>query len=193
MMGRVTSDFFDRLSRGEDPQIEEYAAKHPERVSHLVLVGSFLQARLDPNGQEQWRALSKLIPTQWGTDNARFLQLFTTLFLPDANAEQNRFFNDMQRMSSSAEMASITVRSIVDIDATETAASLSVPTLVLHKEGDLVMPIERGREIAATIPGARFVQLPGANHWLFADTEAFNHIVAEINKFVGSTGSGVGT
>ncbi len=176
------------LSEGGTTAIE-YAARHPERVSHLVLWGSFLRRELDEAHLEQWSALLSLLPKQWGGDNRSFLQLFTSMFLPDGNAEQNRLFNLMQKESASAEVVQKTIYSIGKVDVTATAAALQVPTLVLHRRGDLVVPQQQSVEIAATIPGAKLVLMPGSNHWIHCDPEAYRDMVAEIEQFVGNPAS----
>jgi pimeloyl-ACP methyl ester carboxylesterase len=144
-----------------------YAARHPERVTHLVVYGSFLQG--GPWSEEdrmRWAALRKLIPKGWGHDTPAFRQLFTSVFLPDGTAEQNRYFNEMQRFSASPETAADFLLSLSKIDAREAAAQVRCPTLVMHRVGDLAVPFERGREIAAAIPGARLLSVPGNNHWM---------------------------
>jgi len=161
----------------------EYAAKHPDRVSHLILWGSYLAPSLEQSNLDQWTALVELVPAQWGGDNRSFRQMFTSMFMPDGNAAQNQFFNEMQKQSATPEIAMQTILSIAEVDVREQAASLSVPTLVLHRVDDLVIPMEAAMDSAATIPGARLVQLPGANHWILSDQQAFAEILAEINNF----------
>lgn len=163
----------------------EYAAKHPERVSHLVLWGTFVKQPADPELRREWDALTGLIEKQWDSDSKRLLQMITAIFLPDGDAAQNRFFNTMQRQSASAETVVRTLRSIGRVDVSALAATIEVPTLVIHRIGDLAISIELGREVAATIPGARLVQVEGANHWIFEDMPAFTELVEEIDKFVG--------
>lgn len=171
------------LSEGGTTAIE-YAAKHPERVSHLVLWGTFLKQPRDPVLQREWNALTGLIEKQWDSDSNRLLQMITAIFLPDGDAAQNRFFNTMQRQSASATTVIRTLRSIGQVDVSELAATVKVPTLVIHRVGDLAISVELGREVAATIPGARLVQVEGANHWIYADLPAFTELLEEIDKFV---------
>ena len=173
------------LSEGGTTAIS-YAAKYPERVSHLILWGSFLKLKMDTAFMQRWSALLKLLPEQWGSDNHAFHQLLTSMFIPDGDAEQNRFFNEMQRESASAEIAMQTTLSVSEVDVTEQARSLQVPTLVMHRTDDLVIPCDQGREIAATIPGARLVQKKGANHWVHAEIGAFEEMVQEIDSFITS-------
>ncbi len=173
------------LSEGGTTAIE-YTARHPERVSHLVLWGTFLKQPADPVLRREWNALTGLIEKQWDSDSNRLLQMITAIFLPDGDATQNRFFNTMQRQSASAATVVRTLRSIGQVDVSALAATVTVPTLVIHRVGDLAIAVDLGREVAATIPGARLVQVDGANHWIHADLPAFTELLDEIDKFVGS-------
>ena len=176
------------VSEGGSTAIE-YAAKYPEKVSHLILWGSFLKMPNDPHLGQQWSALTKLIAKQWGTSNRGLLQILTSIFLPDGDSSQNNFFNTLQKASTEGEVALQTIRSISQVDVSAAAPTLKVPTLVIHRTGDLAIPVELGREVAATIPGAKLVQLDGADHWIHADLQAFEEIIEEIKKFVFETAS----
>jgi len=162
-----------------------YAARHPERVTHLIVYGSFLQG--GPWSEEdraRWSALTKLIPKGWGHDTPAFRQLFTSVFLPDGTAEQNRYFNEMQRASASPETAVAFLASLSKIDVREAAAQVRCPTLVMHRVGDLAVPFERGREIAAAIPGARLMSVPGNNHWMSQLETASEAEIRTIEEFL---------
>jgi len=167
----------------------EYSAKHPDRVSHLILWGSFLKQPDDPDLKQQWTALSRLIEKQWDSNNRGLLQMLTSIFLPDGDAIQNKFFNTLQKESTTGDIARRTIQSIGQVDVSSIAATLKVPTLVIHRTGDLAIGVELGRELAATIPGAKLVQVEGADHWIHADQSAFSEILEEINKFVANTGT----
>ncbi|HET9493381.1 MAG TPA: alpha/beta fold hydrolase [Chloroflexia bacterium] len=176
------------LSRGGAVAIA-YAVRHPERVSHLVLCGSFLRGRLARNAPEQQpaeaEALLALIRTGWGRDNPAFRQMFTTLFIPDATPEQAQWFNDLQRLSTSPENAARSSEVSYSLDLTEVARAARVPTLVLHAREDAVVPFEEGRQLAALIPGARFVPLESKNHILLEDEHAWERLLAEMYSFLG--------
>ena len=86
-----------------------YAARHPERVSNLVLYGAFARGRLkrNPSAQdlEEASMMLKLVELGWGRENPAFRQVYTTLFIPESTPEQFSWFTDLQRMSTSAENA----------------------------------------------------------------------------------------
>jgi len=64
------------------------------------------------------------------------------------------------------------------------ARKVTVPVLVMHSEGDKRVPLEEGRRLAALIPGARFLTLPGNNHAVMSGTPAYNNFVQEFHRFV---------
>ena len=164
-----------------------YAARHPDRVSHLILYGAFCQPMQSGRGHAKRDALMTLIREGWGSDAAVFRQLFTNMFLPDGDRDQVRYFNEMQRASASPETAARYVSSFADIDVRATASTIRTPTLVVHRRGDMAVPFEQGRQLAALIPGARFFPMDGNNHWLLVDEpEAATIYVDAIEQFIGS-------
>ena len=165
-----------------------YAVRHPERVSHLVLYGGFtvgfMKRARTPAEQEAQEAMTTLMRVGWGQDNATFRQLFTSQFIPGATKEQADWFNELQRITVSGEMATRTYTAIGETDVAALLPRVSAPTLVLHAREDARVPFEAGRRMAAGIPGARFVALPGRNH-LFLETEpAFAQFLEHTRAFL---------
>jgi class 3 adenylate cyclase/pimeloyl-ACP methyl ester carboxylesterase len=165
-----------------------YAVRHPEQVSHLVLYGGFAlgwkkRARTAAQ-KDQAAAMLTLMRVGWGQENAAFRQLFTSQFIPGATKEQADWFNELQRISVSPEMAARNREAIGEIDVTALLPRVSVPTLVLHARDDAVVEFEAGRRLAAGIPAARFVALTGRNH-LFLDSEpAFGQFLEYTRAFL---------
>ncbi len=150
-----------------------YALRHPERVSHLILYGSFAKwfhSTDTEQAKEVGNSIRTLIRVGWGQDNPGFRAMFASAFVPGASAEQQRWFDDLSRNSCSADNAVKLMLAFTQIDVTESLAAVNVPTLVLHRRGDRAVPFEAGREFAALIPNARFVPLEGDNH-LYLDGE----------------------
>ena len=166
-----------------------YAARHPERVTHLVLYGGFARGwcRHGSAGvKRQMEALETLMREGWGRKNAAFRQVFTTALIPDATTEQAQAFNELQRRSSSGDNAARILRTINDFDVEHLLPQVRAPTLVLHCRGDSAQPFEQGRRLAAGIPGARFVALESRNHILMEGTPAWTRFAEEVRAFLAS-------
>jgi pimeloyl-ACP methyl ester carboxylesterase/DNA-binding winged helix-turn-helix (wHTH) protein len=166
-----------------------YAERHPERVSHLVLYGGYARGRRRRGQQgevDQADALLTLMRQGWGQENPAFRQIFTSLFIPDATAEQARWFNDLQRMTTSPENAVRIRRTLDEIDVVGLLPNIRVPTLVLHCRNDAVQPFEEGRRMAAGISGSRFVALEGSNHLILEQEPAWARLLDEVTRFLGN-------
>ncbi len=165
-----------------------YAVRHPERVTHLVLYGGYAQgwnrrARTDAE-KEQGAAMLTLMRLGWGQENPAFRQLFTSQFIPGATKEQADWYNELQRVSTSAENAVRNSQASGDIDVTELLGKVTVPTLVMHAREDVRVPFDAGRRMAAGIPGARFVPLQSRNHLILESEPAFGRFLEEIRTFL---------
>ena len=163
-----------------------YAVRHPERLSHLILYGGFALGgfRRSPAEQEKRKAMGTLMRLGWGMDDPTFRQMFTSQFIPEATKEQADWFNDLQRKTTSPEMAARYFEVVNNFDVSELLPRVQVPTLVMHMRDDLVVPIDAGRQIAAGIPGARFIALPGRNHLFLKHDPGAARFSEEINLFL---------
>lgn len=177
------------------PVAIEYAARHPEKVSAMVLYGTFLLGRarrgVTAQGRQEAEALRTLMEICWSEDNASIRQLWTARLIPDASLEQFHWLNDLQRKSASAAAAVRSMQVSHEIDVTERARSLEVPTLVLHSRNDAMVPMDNGFQVAAAIPGASFVQLESRNHILLAHEPAWPRFLAAVGDFLGTEPSHV--
>jgi pimeloyl-ACP methyl ester carboxylesterase len=166
-----------------------YTVRHPEKVSHLILYGVFARGwtkiDLPQHKLEEMQALTKLIEMGWGRNNPAYRQIFTSMFVPEATTEYMHSFNDIQRMSTSPEIAAKYWGEINKIDVLDLLPKVRVPTLVLHARSDQITPFQAGRQVASLIPGARFVSLESRNHILLENEPAWQQLVAEIDRFVG--------
>jgi pimeloyl-ACP methyl ester carboxylesterase len=165
-----------------------YAVKYPERVSHLILYGSFARGRMvratSDEQREKIAAMETLVRLGWGEENAAFRQMFTSQFVPGGSKEQIDWFNELQRRTTSPACAARYFRTTNEIDIRALLPKVRVPTLVLHLRDDAVHAFEYGREVAAAIPGARFVPLPGKNHMPLENDPAASRILEEIRLFL---------
>lgn len=166
-----------------------FAARHPERVSHLILLNAYaegarVRAKSDAELLEA-EMLVNFIRVGWGRDNPAFAQFFTNLFIPDGTEEQHRWWADLERMTATGDVASQLLSNMQGIDVLEIATSLNVPTLIAHSRADMRVPFEQGRKLAAAIPGARFVPLESKNHVLLPNEPAWDVFMSELNTFLG--------
>ena len=164
-----------------------YAARHPQRVSRLVLVGGYAlgwRKREGPLELEKREALETLVRLGWGQDNPAFRQVFTSLFIPGGTSEQMQWFNDLQRVSASPENAIRLGRAFGEIDVSALLPKVTVPTLVLHARGDARVPFEQGLMLAREIPGAQFVALESDNHVILSHEPAWPRFADEVCAFL---------
>ena len=164
-----------------------YAARHPERVSRLILLGGYAQGwkhRGDPVGEVIRRAAVEMMRVGWGRDNPAVRQMFTGLYMPDAPPESQLWFSELQRRTASAENAAATLDAYGDADVTELLGAVRAPTLVIHARRDSGVPYEQGQLIAAGIPGARFATLETGNHILPATDPAWQRCATLIREFL---------
>jgi len=167
-----------------------YAARHPERVSHLVICGGFVRGRVTRGlPPDEVETLTRLIELGWGRDDPSFRQVFTTRFMPDAGLDAIHAFNDMMPLTASAQTAARIHHANGLIDARAEAARVQCPTLVLHARGDMSIPFEEGRLVASLIPGARFVSLETRNHLILESEPAWRDFLAEMDGFYPPAGA----
>jgi pimeloyl-ACP methyl ester carboxylesterase len=106
------------------------------------------------------------------------------LMMPAATKDQMEAFNELQRLSASAECAARYLETVADLDVRNLLSQVKVPTLVMHVRDDAIIPCDLGRELAAGIPGARFVALPGKNHILLEQDPGLPRFFEEVRDFL---------
>jgi pimeloyl-ACP methyl ester carboxylesterase/DNA-binding winged helix-turn-helix (wHTH) protein len=163
----------------------EYAIRHPDRVRRMVIYGAYTQGRLARGDSvAMFEATLTLMRAGWGRDNPAYRQMFTSQFMPEATAEQMKWFNELQRMSTSGETAARIQTTGSGIDMLARLPLVTAPTLVLHAVGDERVPFSEGRKIASLIPNARLVSLDSRNHLTLADEPAWQKLIAEVRAFL---------
>jgi pimeloyl-ACP methyl ester carboxylesterase len=126
----------------------------------------------------------QLIRIGWGQEHAAFRQVFSSLFLPEGTPEQLHAFNELQRVTTSPEIAARIVSGFQEVDVREQARKITQPTLVVHARDDMRIPFEEGRLTAATIPNARLITLESRNHILLEDEPAWSRFLEEVDAFL---------
>jgi DNA-binding SARP family transcriptional activator/pimeloyl-ACP methyl ester carboxylesterase len=187
----VDSAGFDRfpllgVSQGAAVAVA-FAVRHPERVSRMVLYGSYARGRrrrTDSSGPGEAALDVELARLGWGRDDPSFRQVFTSQFLPDGSRSDWDELNELQRRTTSPENAARFLETFADIDVTADAPLVRCPTLIVHARDDRRVPASAARELAALIPGSRLVLLPGRNHLLTRDDPAWPLFLDELDRFL---------
>ena len=163
-----------------------YAVRHPERLTGLVLYGGYARGRMrrGPVERRHADAMAAAILAGWEAPDPTFRHVFSMRFLPQGTGEQMAWYDELQRQSTSAAMAVRLYEMRNRVDVLELASQVTTPTLVAHARGDLAVPVEEGRLLAAHIPEARFVLLESANHILLEDEPAWRAFLAELHSFL---------
>jgi pimeloyl-ACP methyl ester carboxylesterase len=166
-----------------------FAATHPERATALVLYGAMGRTTEAPDypwaspAEALREAAAEFIAPSWGQDAQGTVELFAPSLLHDPATLA--FTARMERSAASPAMVQRIFEMFLDIDVRAVLPTIHVPALVLHRRGDRVVSRHAGRELAAHIPGARYVELAGIDHVPWAgDAEA---VLGEVEEFL--TGS----
>ena len=174
------------ISQGAAVSIE-YAVRHPEWVSGLILIGGYAAGwRILSNAEEQARREAVLTLTElgWGTDNPAYRHIFSQTFMPEASAEDLAWFDEFQRRTTSPKNAARFQDAFGHIDVRHRLADVKAPTLVLHSKYDQRIPLETGRALASGIPDAQFVPVESRNHILVDHEPAWRICVETIGQFL---------
>jgi pimeloyl-ACP methyl ester carboxylesterase/DNA-binding CsgD family transcriptional regulator len=170
------------------PVAMAFAARHPERVSHLVLYGAYARGKLahnpSPQDIDEAETMLKLVELGWGRDNPAFRQVFSALLIPDSRPEQYSWFMDMQRMTISPQNVVRLMRTHNRIDVSGKLSDIRSPTLVMHARNDRRVPFAEGHLVAHSIPNAEFVPLESNNHLLLEHQPAWRQFLDETARFV---------
>jgi pimeloyl-ACP methyl ester carboxylesterase/DNA-binding CsgD family transcriptional regulator len=168
-----------------------YAAKHPERVSHLVIYGGYVRgaAVRTPREAREFNAIVELARLGWGREHPAFRDVFTSRFMPNGTKEQTQWFSELCRKTTSPDIAGELLKRRSRVDATGMLDRVTAPTLVLHARNDAVVPLAEGRLIASGIPSAQFVELDSQNHILLEHEPAWERFRVAVSEFTGIPGA----
>jgi len=166
-----------------------YAAKHPERVSKLILYGGYARGwslRDAADEKARYAAIVELVRTGWGTDHVAFREVFTSRFVPDATRAQLEWFNELCRKTTSPASAAELLHARAAVDVRHLLQDVKAPTLVLHARNDCVTPLAEGRMLAAGIANAEFIELDSRNHVLLEHEPAWVRFRDAVLDFLGA-------
>jgi pimeloyl-ACP methyl ester carboxylesterase/DNA-binding CsgD family transcriptional regulator len=145
-----------------------YAARHPERVRAVALVGAYANgAEIAPTGLRE--AMVASVRAHWGAGS----RVLADVWLPSADADTRERFARLQRVAAKPETAAAMLEAVYRADLRDILPKVRAPALVVHRRDDRAMPFAQGRELASLLHDARLVALDGDLHppWL-GDSEA---------------------
>ncbi len=165
-----------------------FAATYPERVSHLVIYGSAARWKSDSPDDEAggveevaWSMLFEYFRTAWGSGD------MAGMIAPDLASDEQfiRWFARLERLTATPNGAAELIRWNLEIDVRDILPTINAPTLVMHRRGDLLAPVTSGRYLSQQIPGARYVELDGDEHYPYVGDS--DTVLDEIEEFVTGT------
>lgn len=165
-----------------------YAARFPERLTHLILVGGrphgALCGEVSPKDREQVLAINTLIEAGWGQSNPAFRQMMGLRMYPSVSADELHYFSELQRNTASGAQVFALRMALAQMDVRELLPQIKTPTLVVHSERDPAVPVELGRFIASQVRNARFVCLDSDNHTPLPGEPAWDTYLHEVRRFL---------
>lgn len=171
---------------GGAPVGAAYAARHPERVSHLMLLGGFIRGprRVDAKTAEFADTVQAMIRHGWGQPHSRFRNFFVSMLVPDGSPELYKRMDEAQLAATSGANAERFFGVTCDFDLSQEVRRIRSPTLVFHGNEETGIPYHEAEYTASRIPGARLVPLPTRNHVLMPDEPAWSQFLREMESFV---------
>src|SRR6184192_373513 len=173
------------------PMSALFAATHPDRVTALVLHGAMGRTTEAPDypwaspAEALRESAAEFIAPYWGRQPEGIMELFAPSFVGDPQAIE--LIARMERSAASPRMVQQIFEMFLDIDVRAVLPTIHVPTLVVHRRADRVVNRRAGAELAAQIPGARYVEVPGIDHLPWAgDADA---VLGEVEEFLTGTRS----
>lgn len=163
-----------------------YAARHPQRVSKLVLLGGYDRGwRLarDEAEIEAQNAVITLIEKQW-IGSVPVAELFSASLMPDAPEDHWRWFSDLQRKTTTGQNAADLLRATADVDVRDYLPQVKASTLVMHARNDRDVEFERGQNLALGIPDSILVVLDTKNHILHPTDPVWAQAIRHIREFL---------
>jgi class 3 adenylate cyclase len=163
-----------------------FAATYPQRTAGLVLFGSYASMRAEPWVVEPalFAAFLHTVEKGWGQG------VLVALNAPSRASDEPfmQWWGRLERASASPGAILALFRANYEIDVRDILPSIRVPTLIMHRVGDAMVPVTAGRHLAHQIPGAKYVELPGEDHLIQTlDQDLLDRVLDEIEEFI--TGS----
>lgn len=170
-----------------------YAVRHPEQVSHMILMGGFATSvfstpNVSQTAIDEAELVIKSAEVGWNNSKSVFRKLFVAQLLGNPTIKQQQEVEERMQLSMTPEMAVAYLRNNFSINVRDLCPQVTTPTLVFHCPKDETIPFEQGRRMASQIPGARFVALEAQGHVLLPTEPAMQVFEAELGAFLGLGG-----
>ena len=180
-------DRYALMAMGQAGQVAiSHAAQRPERVSRLVLNGTFagVTDEYRDRFEEYFATLVQIVRFGWTLPDSRFRRVFSESMVPGATESQKRWIDELQPLVTSSEVAIRAAQVRRDSNVIDLLGNVSVPALVLHSRGNRMAPFEQGRLMAAEIPDAHLVALESENMSPLASEPAWQIWLEEVTEFL---------
>ncbi|MEU4682916.1 alpha/beta fold hydrolase [Streptomyces xinghaiensis] len=189
VVGAVGLDRFPLLGVSQGSAVAvAYAARHPERVSRLVLTSAYARGeriRARSDGERHAAEVDlNLARAGWRTRESSFLRYFASQFLGDATPAAWDAFAAYQRQTTSVANGLRFLEEFTRIDVSRTAGQVTCPTLIVHARDDPRVPVAQALELATLIPDSRLVLLDSRNHLFTADDPAWPTFLTHLDSFL---------
>lgn len=175
------------MSQG-GPVAITYTVRQPNRVSRLVLYGTYGVLVRNAETDELERTFQQMIKVGWARPDSTFRRVFTDLMIPGATEEQAGWLDALQARATSTENAMRSRAARAEADVASLLPDIAVPTLVVHARGDRMNDFSDGRELASRIPDARLVALDSENHITLSNEPAWPVFLEELGSFLAADG-----
>ena len=160
-----------------------FAATYPDRTQALILYGTYAHFHTWVLPPERFEPFLQQIEQSWGKG------ISLSAFAPSKATDERfkQWWGRFERLSASPSAAITLMRMNSQIDVRHILRAIRVPTLILHRSGDTRVNVEGGRYLATNIPGAKYVEFPGTDHFLWAGN--VDSVTDEIEEFLTGTHS----
>lgn len=161
-----------------------FAARYPERLSRLVIVGGYVDGRVTRGQAGPSDSLKTMIAEGWGKADSPFATAFVTTYFPEGPLEDVRALANLMQAACTPE----TMLKYRDLSNGASIAELlpqvRCPTLIIHGRHDAVHPLSEAQKLAAGIPDAELVVLETANHAPFPGNDVWNVYLDTLIEFL---------
>lgn len=164
-----------------------YASARPDRTAGLILHGATARGRQDTDypwqwPEEEWQEYLATIWAKWGTPE--YARESLAQYNPSLAGDERMlaWWGRFQRLSASPSAIYAMDNLMREMDIRQLLPAISVPTLILHREDDKIEDVGSGRYLAEQIADARYVELPGGDHFPWAGDQ--DTVIAHIRRFL---------